>query len=140
MYQNVVLLGRLAADPNLRETKAGKSVASLRVVTNSRQKKDDEWVDVPEFHNVVVFGAQAEWEMSKGDVVFVQGELKTRKWEDKEGVTRYNTEIVCHNLKTLGSAGRTARKPKSDDDDDTWEKPAKKGKPREADLDDSIPF
>lgn len=94
----VFILGRLTADPQLRSTPSGAAVANFSVATNrvwtdkSGAKKDD-----TEFHNVVVWGRQAEVAsqyLKKGGLVLIEGRLQTRDWEDKNGQKRKTTEII----------------------------------------------
>jgi len=102
----VILVGRLGADPESRNTNSGLAVANLRIATSERQKKGDEWVEHTEWHRVVVFGKQAESVsrfLTKGRQVYVEGRLRTRKWQDKEGNDRYSTEIVGDRVQFLGS-------------------------------------
>lgn len=101
----VVLVGNLGADPESRTTAGGTMVSQLRLATSSREKKDDGWTDVTEWHRVVVFGKPAEFaaKLKKGAKVAIEGRLKTRKWADKEGVDRYTTEVVAHNLTALSA-------------------------------------
>lgn len=96
---NVTLVGNLGADPELRETGSGKSVTSFRIATS-------EYGDKTEWHSIVVWGNQAEscaQYLSKGSKVAVNGRLQTRQWEDKDGNTRYTTEIVANNVEFLSS-------------------------------------
>ena len=103
---SVQLYGNLGADPELRSTKGGTSVGTLRVATNSKTKNQDgQWVDQTEWHSVVVWGATAEncaKFLSKGRSVIVQGRLQTREWEDDTGATRYKTEIVADSVTFVG--------------------------------------
>ena len=101
----VILVGRLGADPDVRSTKDGGSVAAFNLATTESVKKDNEWVDQPEWHRVVAFGKTAEncgTYLSKGSQIYVEGSLRTRQWEDKDGVKRYTTEIVAREIQFLG--------------------------------------
>lgn len=98
----VMIIGRLTADPQLRSTKNGQAVASFSVATNrqwtdqANQKREE-----VEFHNIVVWGRQAEIVskyLVKGQVVYVEGRLSTRSYEDKAGVKKYTTEIVAERV------------------------------------------
>jgi single-strand DNA-binding protein len=102
-----ILIGNLCADPEIR-TKGGTSVANLRIATNSRQKKGDEWVDVAEYHSAVAFGKTAEnigRFCKKGKQLYIEGRIQTRKWTDKTGADRYSTEIVADVVRFLGGKG-----------------------------------
>ena len=98
----VFIIGRLTSDPELRSTPSGQSVSTLSIATNrvwtdkSGRKQEE-----AEYHNVVVWGKQAEIVhqfLTKGSMIFVEGRLKTRSWQDKQGQARKTTEIVCERL------------------------------------------
>lgn len=102
----VILFGNLTRDPELKSLPSGQSVASFGIATNRRVKKDEQWTDVPEFHNVVVWGRQAETSaqyLKKGSQALIEGRLQTRSW-DKDGVKQYRTEVVAESV-TFGRAG-----------------------------------
>lgn len=103
----VILYGNLTRDPELKSLPSGMQVASFGVATNRRVKKDEQWTDVPEFHNVVVFGRQAETSaqyLKKGSSVLVEGRIQTRSWDSPEKGKQYRTEIVAESV-TFGSRG-----------------------------------
>lgn len=103
----VILYGNLTRDPELKNLPSGGQVASFGVATNRRVKKDEQWVDVPEFHNVVVFGRQAETSaqyLKKGSSVLIEGRIQTRSWETPEKGKQYRTEIVAERVQ-FGSRG-----------------------------------
>lgn len=98
----VFILGRLTADPQLRTTAGGQPVSSFSLATNrvwtdkAGQKKE-----AAEFHNIVVWGRQAEIAskfLTKGALALVEGRLQTRSWEDKQGQSRKTTEIVADRI------------------------------------------
>ena len=95
----VVLFGHLGADPKLVQTKQGTSVVNLRVATNATWKnKDGEKEERTDWHQVVVWGAQAERcaeHLRKGRAVLVTGRIQSRQWVDEEGEERYATEIIA---------------------------------------------
>lgn len=104
----VILFGNLTKDPELRTTPSGQAVATLRMATNRRVKKDDQWQDVPEYHTIVVWGRQAETSaqyLKKGSQVLVEGRLQTRSWE-KDGQKRYATEVVSEQITFGRGAGQ----------------------------------
>lgn len=106
----VILYGNLTRDPELKSLPSGMQVASFGVATNRRVKKDEQWTDVPEFHNVVVFGRQAETSaqyLKKGSSVLVEGRIQTRSWDSPEKGKQYRTEIVAESV-TFGSRGSGA--------------------------------
>lgn len=108
----VFLLGRLTADPQLRSTASGQQVASFAVATNRVwNDKSGQKQEATEFHNIVVWGRQAEIAsrfLGKGSLVLVEGRLQTRTWDDREGQKRKTTEIVADRIQ-LGPRPMTAR-------------------------------
>ncbi|HTY40113.1 MAG TPA: single-stranded DNA-binding protein [Candidatus Paceibacterota bacterium] len=98
----VFVLGRVTADPQLRTTPGGQSVSSFSVATNRMWKdKAGARQEDTEFHNIVVWGRQAEVAtqfLKKGATVFIEGRLQTRTWQDKQNQTRKTTEIICEQL------------------------------------------
>ncbi len=105
----VLLIGRLGANPEIRYTPEGNPVATFTVATNeSYTNKSGEKINQTEWHRVVVFGKLAEIVgeyYSKGKKVYVEGKLRTRQWEDRNGNKRWTTEIVANNLFILDSKG-----------------------------------
>ncbi|MBD3225740.1 MAG: single-stranded DNA-binding protein [Caldithrix sp.] len=102
-----IIIGRLGADPEMRYAPSGTAVANFRVATNSRTKdQEGNWTDNTEWHSVVAFGKTAEIAgeyLKKGKLVYLEGRLQTRNWEDQNGVKHYRTEIITENLQFLGS-------------------------------------
>ena len=102
----VFLLGNLGADPELRYTSSQTPVCTLRVATGDRRKNaEGEWVEVTEWHSVVVWQRQAEncaQYLKKGRQVFIEGRIQTRKWADRDGNDRYTTEVVAQNVQFIG--------------------------------------
>ncbi|MCI0422481.1 MAG: single-stranded DNA-binding protein, partial [Acidobacteria bacterium] len=102
----VTLVGRLGKDPELKYTQGGDAVANFSVATDETWKdKSGEKQQRTEWHNIVAWKKLAEicgQYLRKGSQVLIQGRLQTRKWEDKDGNTRYTTEIVASNLVMLG--------------------------------------
>ncbi|MEX2053963.1 MAG: single-stranded DNA-binding protein [Candidatus Colwellbacteria bacterium] len=107
----VFIAGRLTADPELRTTPSGDHVASFSIASNRFWRtKEGERKESTEFHNIVVWGRQAEVVnqfSKKGSVILVEGRLQTRSWEGKDGQTRRTTEIVAENIQ-LGPRGGEA--------------------------------
>lgn len=103
----VIVLGNLGKDPEVRYTPSGSAVCNLRVATtrNWKSKDSGEKMEETEWHSVVLYDRQAEIAgeyLKKGRPVYIEGRLKTRKWQDKEGVDRYTTEIVADSMQLLG--------------------------------------
>src|SRR5690349_22612874 len=106
----VILIGNLGADPEPRAMPAGTTVANLRVATSEswRDKQTGEQQERTEWHRVALFGRLAEIAgeyLRKGSQVYIEGSLRTRKWQDKQGNERYSTEIVGNELQMLGGRG-----------------------------------
>lgn len=102
-----IIVGRVGRDPDVRYTPGGTSVANFSVATNYRSKdQDGNWVDNTEWHNISVFGQLAEFAgnyVKKGRLVYVEGRLQTRSWEDQNNVKHYRTDIIANTLQLLGS-------------------------------------
>ena len=106
----VILIGNLGADPETRAMPSGTTVANLRVATSEswRDKQTGEQQERTEWHRVALFGRLAEIAgeyLRKGSQVYIEGSLRTRKWQDKQGNERYSTEIVGNELQMLGGRG-----------------------------------
>lgn len=140
MFNQVTLIGNLGADPEVRRTNSGDPIANLRIATTERWKdKSGERQERTEWHTVAVFGPMAEIAeryLSKGSKVHVSGQLRTRKWQDRDGNDRFTTEVVLQGpravLNMLDAKGEGQRggggesRPDEDFSSDT--------------LDDDIPF
>jgi single-strand DNA-binding protein len=102
----VILIGRLGADPDMKYTPDGSPVANFSMATDEPEKQaDGSWKERPEWHRVVAFGKTAELcgqYLTKGKQCYVEGKIRTRSWEDGQGVKRYTTEIVAREVKFLG--------------------------------------
>jgi single-strand DNA-binding protein len=106
----VILIGNLGADPETRAMPSGTTVANLRIATSEswRDKQSGEQQERTEWHRVALFGRLAEVAgeyLRKGSQVYIEGSLRTRKWQDKQGNDRYSTEIVGNDLQMLGGRG-----------------------------------
>ena len=106
----VILIGHLGADPETRAMPSGSSVANLRIATTEswRDKQSGEQQERTEWHRVALFGRLAEVAgeyLRKGSQVYIEGSLRTRKWQDKQGNERYSTEIVANDMQMLGGRG-----------------------------------
>lgn len=141
----VMLLGNLGADPEVRYMQNGNAVANFSVATTEKwkDKQSGEQKEKTEWHRVVVFGNTAEtiaqW-FRKGDTIFVEGKLQTRKWEDKDGVERYTTEVILDRFsfagKASGGSSGGSQRPQS-----RQQEPENQDGPQQQDqFDDDIPF
>ena len=102
----VVLVGHLGADPESRFTPSGVAVTTFNMATNESWKnKEGEYEDRTEWHRIVLYGKAAETAseyMKKGQLAYVEGRIRTRSWEDKDGMTRYTTEVLGDRFTMLG--------------------------------------
>ena len=102
----VILVGHLGGDPESRFTPGGTAVATFSVATNeSRKNTEGNWEDHTEWHRCVLFGKQAEFAgeyLKKGQLVYLEGRLQTRSWEDDSGIKKYKTEVVGNEITMLG--------------------------------------
>lgn len=109
----VRIMGNLGQDPELRYTQSGKAVATLSIATTRQWRdKDDKVQEETEWHRVVVWGTQAEAvtkHKSKGDQLYVEGRLATRKYTDKDGVDRWSTEVAASRVLFTGRAPTNRR-------------------------------
>ena len=147
----VILVGNLGKDPETRYTQDGGAVTTVSIATTDswKDKTSGEKKEVTEWHRVVFFGKLAEIAsqyLKKGRPVYVEGKLRTRKWQDKDGQDRYTTEILADSMQMLGSRGEESGAP-APRTDSTPSKPAA-GTSAKApvaaggfdDMDDDIPF
>jgi single-strand DNA-binding protein len=110
----VILVGHLGKDPEVRHLDGGVSVASFPLATSESYNKDGRKVEQTEWHNIVMWRGLADVAakyLQKGKLVYIEGKLRTRSFEDKTGIKKYTTEIVAENFTVLGR--------KSDFDNDT---------------------
>ena len=107
----VIIVGNLGQDPDTKAMPSGMTVCNLRIATSEswKDKQTGEMKEQTEWHSVAMFGRLAEIAgeyLRKGSQVYIEGRLRTRKWQDKEGKDRYTTEIVANEMQMLGSGGR----------------------------------
>src|SRR5690625_1572567 len=126
------IIGRLGAEPEVRNTQSGTAVATLSVATSEKYKdKSGELIEKTQWHRIVAWGRLAEicqQYLKKGSLAYFEGPIETREWSDKDGQKRYTTEIKALNMQMLESKGKADHKI-----------------PREAptlpdDVDDHLPF
>ena len=102
----VILLGRLGRDPEARYAQSGTTVATLNLATDERRPDGNGgWKNETEWHRVVLFGKLADLAkqyLVKGREVLIEGGLRTRQWQDKEGQKKYTTEVVAQNMRFVG--------------------------------------
>ena len=108
MFNQITLIGRLGTEPEIRTipNSDGKQVANLSVATSHSFKQNGQKMEETEWHSVVVFNGLVnvvQNYLHKGDLVFIEGRLRTRKWQDQSGQDRYKTEVVCNELRMLGN-------------------------------------
>ena len=109
----VILAGRLGRDPEVRYTETGTAVANMSLATTETWKnKNGEQQEKTEWHRIVVFGNTAEFAkeyLRKGTMLAVDGQLRTRKWEDRDGTTKYTTEVLARQLTPLSSQKKQSK-------------------------------
>lgn len=103
----VILVGNLGADPEVRYTGSGTAIANLRIATSERwrDRESNELQERTEWHRVVMFARLAEIAqeyLKKGQQVYIEGRIQTRKWQDQQGSDRYSTEVVANEMQMLG--------------------------------------
>lgn len=103
----VILVGNLGADPEVRYMPSGDAAANIRLATTDRykDKQSGEFKEATEWHRVTFFGKLAEIAaqyLKKGSSVYIEGRIRTRKWQDQSGQERYSTEIVADQMQMLG--------------------------------------
>ena len=139
----VILVGNLGADPEIRRTQDGRSIANFNVATSEswRDKSSGERREKTEWHRIVIFNEGlakiAEQYLKKGSKVYVEGQLQTRKWTDKDGAERYSTEVVLQGF----NSSLTMLDTRTGNGASEEAKPARRvpGK-APLDMDDDIPF
>ncbi|MBK8009406.1 MAG: single-stranded DNA-binding protein [Rhizobiales bacterium] len=152
----VILIGNLGADPEIRKTNDGRPIANLRIATSEswKDKATGERREKTEWHRVVIFSEGlcriAEQYLKKGSKVYIEGQLQTRKWQDKDtGADRYSTEVVLQNFNSTLTMldGRSSGAGLSDDggsadfgSNGPVSKPRVAASGRRSELDDDIPF
>ena len=138
----VILVGNLGKDPEVRYLDSGVAVANFTLATTENYKnKQGERVSQTEWHNIVLWRGLAEvaekW-LKKGSSIYVEGKIRNRKWEDKDGNTRYNTEVLADNMTMLGSRnGATELNSNVDNSNNSSEKSLNSN---ELDNSDDLPF
>lgn len=110
MIQKVLLIGNLGKDAEIKTFDNGNSVANFSLATSENYKdKSGEWLQKTEWHNIAVWGNQADRaaKLTKGTTLYVEGKLSTRKWQDKNGNDRRTTEIVASYFRVINRSENT---------------------------------
>jgi single-strand DNA-binding protein len=146
----MMLIGHLGKDPDVRYMPSGNAVANVTVATNEswKDRQTGENQERTEWHSVVFYGKLAEIAgeyLRKGRQVYIEGSLRTRKWQDKNGQDRYTTEIIANDMQMLGSrdGGSASFEPREPRQQSSQELPAgsaQQNPPLDNDFDDDIPF
>lgn len=152
MVNRVTLIGNLGRDPEIRRLENGAVVAKFSIATDEGYKDPSgNWVDRTEWHDVVAWrnlAERAESTLKKGMMVFVEGKLSTRKWQDQNGQDRYRTEVVANYFRILNSRdqGSGGSFPGADDEphsavqSTTANTAATVNEPLQESADDDLPF
>lgn len=142
-----LFIGNLTADPEIRTMPNGEQVANFTIALNERYKaKDGNVVENVEYVRIVLYRRLAEIAgqyLRKGSQVYIEGRLKTRKWQDNNGQDRYSTEIQCDNLQMLGGRNQDAAQnqpPKQQDKQQKAQSKPQQSEPPVDAFDDNIPF
>ena len=139
----VILIGNVGKKPEIRATQNGSKLATFSIATGKRwkDKETQEYKDKTEWHNIVVFGDGlvdiVEKYVKKGSKIYVEGELQTRKWQDKDGNDRWTTEVLGNQLTMLGSRGTSEQ---SSDANNSSDAPFPEDDSGPGLTDDDIPF
>ncbi|MBX3646443.1 MAG: single-stranded DNA-binding protein [Rhodocyclaceae bacterium] len=143
----VIIVGNLGADPETRYAPSGDAICNIRVATTDtwKDKATGEKKEATEWHRISFYGRLAEIAgqyLKKGSQVYVEGSLRTRKWQDKEGQDRYTTEIRADEMKMLGSRQGSGEAPPREREAAPAPSAGAKKAPASSfgDMDDDIPF
>ena len=151
----VILLGNLGADPETRYTQSGSAVTNIRLATTDtwRDRQSGEMQERTEWHRVVFFNRLAEIAaeyLRKGRQCYIEGQIRTRKWQGQDGQDRYTTEVVASEMQMLGGRGEggggAPPRDRNAAPDDSWSGGDSGGSPAASssgpsdDFDDDIPF
>ncbi|HEY9149848.1 MAG: single-stranded DNA-binding protein [Gammaproteobacteria bacterium] len=141
----VILVGNLGKDPEVRYMPSGSAAANVALATSEswKDKQTGEQKERTEWHNIVFFGRLAEIAgeyLKKGSQIYVEGSLRTRKWQDKSGNDRYTTEIVANEMQMLGSRGGSGGGGGGGYNQESERAPTSSSSGAGMDFDDDIPF
>ena len=141
----VILVGNLGRDPEVRTMQNGGKVCNLSVATSERwrDRNSGEMQERTEWHNVAFFGRLAEISaeyLRKGSQVYIEGKLRTRKWQDKDGNDRWSTEVIANEMQMLGGRPGSGAPAKSEQSSGNAPPSGPPSGPPAEDFDDDIPF
>ena len=148
----VIIVGNLGQDPDTKAMPSGMTVANLRIATSEswKDKQTGEMKEQTEWHSVALFGRLAEIAgeyLRKGSQVYIEGRLRTRKWQDKQGNDRYTTEIVGNDMQMLGGGrggmggeSRPSGGGRTQGSDPGYGEPVRSSTEKDETFDDDIPF
>jgi single-strand DNA-binding protein len=143
----VILIGNLGQDPDTKYMPSGSAVTNLRIATTEvfKNKESGQSEERTEWHSVAMFGRLAEIAgeyLRKGSQVYIEGRLRTRKWQDKQGQDRYSTEVIADEMQMLGGRGGGMGGGASEGGGREERAPTRARAAAEpaAELDDDIPF
>ena len=153
-FNKVILVGNLGQDPDTKAMPSGMTVCNIRLATSEswKDKQSGEMKEQTEWHSVAMFGRLAEIAgeyLRKGSQVYIEGRLRTRKWQDKQGNDRYTTEIIASEMQMMGGRGggggasqetRDNRDPGAESFSGGASGGPQGGGGAAADFDDDIPF
>ena len=150
MINKVILIGNLGKDPEARHLESGAVMCRFSVATNENyQDKSGEWQTQTEWHNIVCWrnlAERAEKTLKKGSLIYLEGKLTTRKWQDKDGGDRYTTEVVARTFRSLERRDPTLNEgistgfPEAENDFPTVDKTTAQPNTTLANDDDDLPF
>ena len=133
-----ILIGRIGKDPDTFTFENGnKKISFTLATTESYRDKDNNWVDQTEWHNIAGYRYLAEKNIAKGDMVYVEGKIKSRKYADKDGNDRYITEIIADKINILV---RRSSEPYTVDQGNSMPPPEQENGPSQSLEDDDLPF
>jgi len=135
----VILIGNLGTDPEVRTLESGAKVANFNIATNEVYKdKNGDKQERTEWHRIVMWRGLAEIAekyLKKGNKIFLEGRLRTRQWEDKDGVTKYTTEVYGDNMLMLGGKGQDGPQGQSQQPNESISEP-----PQGQEAENDLPF
>jgi single-strand DNA-binding protein len=146
----VILVGHLGKDPEVRHLDGGVTVASFPLATSESYNKDGKKIEQTEWHNIVMWRGLADIAskyLQKGKLVYIEGKLRTRSFEDKEGHKKYTTEIVAENFTMLGRKSDfendhhdNSQRSKSENNQELAKEDQPMNYDKESEADDVLPF